>query len=409
MTSIRPFKFVGLPKLSREQVAWRESLTTYFTQRPFTPEFREQLQTMLSQELKSQVQLGESTLKSATRAEIASFLPKHACVVVLNLAPANQKLLVEIDPQLAALSIERLLGGQAPSAKLQRALTEIEEGVLSYIVLQIISQFHQGWVGGKELGLSFDRFAGQLSDLQSVIDAENDFQVMTVQVGFDQQLGYVRLLFPQSLIQQRFGASVPQSGATALELDYMRQGLNALGETSVVARVQAANIDISAEDVSRLEAGDIIVLENHELALSPSGITGRVFVKIGDGNNGGLRGILQNEGEQCQLQISEFVIAEQPPEVSMVIDDQEEVTRDNLPQTEGLLRDVDASIAVELGRIRLNTAQVVRLRAGQVLRLPRGPNDPVDLVVNGKLYARGELIEIDGELGVRLLQVVAAG
>lgn len=78
---------------------------------------------------------------------------------------------------------------------------------------------------------------------------------------------------------------------------------------------------------------------------------------------------------------------------------------DNLPETEGLLREMDRDVAVELGRIRLNTAQVVRLRAGQVLHLNRGATDPVDLVIGGKLFAKGELLEVDGELGVRLTQL----
>ncbi len=81
---------------------------------------------------------------------------------------------------------------------------------------------------------------------------------------------------------------------------------------------------------------------------------------------------------------------------------------ENLAETEGLLRDVAAPVVVELGRIRLNAAQVVRLKKGQVLRLARGPTDPVDLVVNGKLLGRGELVEVDGELGVRLIHVVGA-
>ena len=81
---------------------------------------------------------------------------------------------------------------------------------------------------------------------------------------------------------------------------------------------------------------------------------------------------------------------------------------DNLPETEGLLRDIDAPVVIELGRLKMNTAQVTRLKSGQILRLPRNANDPVDLVVNDKLFARGELVEIDGELGVRLVQVTGA-
>ena len=82
-----------------------------------------------------------------------------------------------------------------------------------------------------------------------------------------------------------------------------------------------------------------------------------------------------------------------------------EQTIDNLEQTEGLLGDVPAPVVVELGRLRMTTAQVIRLKQGQVLRLPRAPADPVDLVVNGKIFGKGELVEIDGELGIRLLSL----
>ena len=96
--------------------------------------------------------------------------------------------------------------------------------------------------------------------------------------------------------------------------------------------------------------------------------------------------------------------AEQPEEIELAPTEVE----DNLEETEGLLRDVEAPIVIELGRLQMNTAQVIRLKAGQVLRLPRRATDPVDLVVNDKVFARGELIEVDGELGVRLVQVTGA-
>ena len=78
---------------------------------------------------------------------------------------------------------------------------------------------------------------------------------------------------------------------------------------------------------------------------------------------------------------------------------------DNLTQTAGLLRDVPSPVIVELGRINLNALQIARLKEGQVLRLPRGIQDPVDLIVEGKVFAKAELVEIEDELGVRLLRL----
>jgi type III secretion system YscQ/HrcQ family protein len=71
-----------------------------------------------------------------------------------------------------------------------------------------------------------------------------------------------------------------------------------------------------------------------------------------------------------------------------------------------LLDDVTVAMVVELGRVTVTAADVVGLRAGQVIELSRQPGEPVDLVVDGKRIGKGELVEIDGELGVRILSLV---
>jgi flagellar motor switch protein FliM len=71
----------------------------------------------------------------------------------------------------------------------------------------------------------------------------------------------------------------------------------------------------------------------------------------------------------------------------------------------GLLDDVTVAMVVELGRVMVSAADVMGLRAGQVIELSRQPGEAVDLVVDGKRIGKGELVEIDGELGVRILSL----
>jgi type III secretion system YscQ/HrcQ family protein len=92
---------------------------------------------------------------------------------------------------------------------------------------------------------------------------------------------------------------------------------------------------------------------------------------------------------------------EAQPEDDVPIDDD-----DNLAEAELLLGDIPIAVVVELGRVQLTADEVIRLRAGQLIELGRSPTDPVDLVVNGKLLAKGELVEIEGALGVKLLNLV---
>jgi flagellar motor switch protein FliM len=327
------------------------------------------------------------------------------CLLVVGCGASEHKILADLDPSIAMLCIDRLLSGNGDVGRIQRPLTEIEEGVLSFILLKIMSFVHDGWETGKELALTLDRFASRLEELQTIIDAEPGYHALALSLSVGKKVGYLRVLIPDTLITTHFQQLVAQSGGPQAEQHHMRTVFAALGEREVTGRVEVAQLDLGPDDIADLEVGDIVIIENHQLALSPQGLKGTAFVKIGLGKNGGLKAQIESDGERSRLVVADIVVQEEPAESQMADSGEDQGGDDNLPETEGLLRDVPAPVVVELGRIRMNTAQVIRLRQGQILRLPRGPNDPVDLVVNGKVFARGELIEVDGELGVRLLQV----
>ncbi len=71
-----------------------------------------------------------------------------------------------------------------------------------------------------------------------------------------------------------------------------------------------------------------------------------------------------------------------------------------------LLADVQVELAVELGRVKLPLRDLLSLAPGAVLELDRAADAPVDVLVNGCLVARGEVVVIDGEFGVRVTAVV---
>jgi type III secretion system YscQ/HrcQ family protein len=66
---------------------------------------------------------------------------------------------------------------------------------------------------------------------------------------------------------------------------------------------------------------------------------------------------------------------------------------------------VPVTLVVELGRISLTVQRVAELAPGDVLTLGRHAREPVELTSGGKLIARGELVQIDTELGVRVTNV----
>jgi flagellar motor switch protein FliN/FliY len=71
------------------------------------------------------------------------------------------------------------------------------------------------------------------------------------------------------------------------------------------------------------------------------------------------------------------------------------------------LHDVPVELAVEIGRTRMTIGQTLELRPGSVVSLNRLAGEPVDLLVNGKPIARGEVVVIDEEFGLRVTDVVS--
>ncbi|WP_448522566.1 flagellar motor switch protein FliN [Pseudothermotoga sp.] len=72
-----------------------------------------------------------------------------------------------------------------------------------------------------------------------------------------------------------------------------------------------------------------------------------------------------------------------------------------------LLFDVPLKVVVELGRARMTLKQVMDLTIGSLIELDKLTGEPVDVLVNGKLIARGEVVVIDENFGVRITEIVS--
>lgn len=69
------------------------------------------------------------------------------------------------------------------------------------------------------------------------------------------------------------------------------------------------------------------------------------------------------------------------------------------------LMDVPVQVTIEVGRTRINLGELVGLGPGALLELDREAHEPADVLVNGKIVARGEIVTIDQNYGVRITSV----
>jgi flagellar motor switch protein FliN/FliY len=72
-----------------------------------------------------------------------------------------------------------------------------------------------------------------------------------------------------------------------------------------------------------------------------------------------------------------------------------------------LLLDVEMPVSVSFGRATLTLQEAIKLITGSLIELDRGLNDPVELLVNNCVIARGEVVVVEGNYGVRLTEIVS--
>jgi flagellar motor switch protein FliN/FliY len=102
------------------------------------------------------------------------------------------------------------------------------------------------------------------------------------------------------------------------------------------------------------------------------------------------------------LELDEFAPGDPLADMSM---DMEDKTATDLAP----VFDVPVSISAVLGRATMSVAQLLQLSSGSVLELDRKVGEAIDIYVNNRLVARGEVVIVDERLGVTMTEIIKDG
>lgn len=72
-----------------------------------------------------------------------------------------------------------------------------------------------------------------------------------------------------------------------------------------------------------------------------------------------------------------------------------------------VLMDVPVTISMEIGRANINIRNLLQLNQGSIVELDRLAGEPLDVLVNGTLIARGEVVVVNEKFGIRLTDVIS--
>jgi flagellar motor switch protein FliN/FliY len=119
-----------------------------------------------------------------------------------------------------------------------------------------------------------------------------------------------------------------------------------------------------------------------------------------------LEAALSNQVQEAQASAAAAALA--PPAGGASLDQQASAaTVPRNSKTLDLLLEVDLPIGVSFGRTQMRLKEALKLTTGSIVELNRSVTEPVEIIVNNCVIARGEVVVVDGNYGVRILEIVS--
>jgi type III secretion system YscQ/HrcQ family protein len=418
----RPFTFTKLEKVSRNESRLTGRLK-WLTPRP---EATEALGARLKGIFDTQVAFTLESVRVLAPAELRRHLSEPTFLSFLVPGSHRGRAVLEIELALAHAAVDLLLGGAGETVGL-RPLTDIEEGVASFVILEALKALAPGMDPGQPK-LRLEGVARGVDEAAARLSEEGPVLVVHLRARLGAQEGMVRLFVPSGVLDVMEPAQVAEQRRAVLQAD-VQAHLPRLALVRTWLRAEIGHAEIAAQDLSSLRVKDVVLVD--ALSARPDrGEEGTARLCLGLARRGYLGAQVSVENGQYQARITEVVLGEQPllrrggpseadeAAAEVLSESGEEFTDperrnplaesgalDDRMDAGDLLGDIPLQISVELARVPVTADQVVALRVGQVVELHRAPGEPVDLSVNGKVIARGELVEVEGQLGVRILSL----
>jgi len=325
-------------------------------------------------------------------------LARPGLTVQLRWPRLGTRLGVGVEVPIVHAVVDRLLGYDRPFAEARLQTTPVEWGVWTYLVVRVLEELEKadagpfrfdGRGGSDGLGLSVDRVGPSPFDVEGLGD------VVTIRwaIRLGGVAGAIRLWIPESLASYWIDDPKPRGGRRPIPPG----AVESVSDWRAVAGTSPMPLGLR-----RLRAGAVLPLSGSGLTGTPTEPRGRLDLVCAAGDAEYRIAVEPEPGSSGRR-----VVATGPtlrlarpsgdPAMSAA------PNREGEPVVDPL--DAPVTLTIELGRLGVSLGRLADLKPGDVLELNRHGREPVEITSGGRTVARGDLVLIGEELGVRVTSV----
>ncbi len=298
-----------------------------------------------------------------------------------------------IEPTLAHALVDRLLGFERLPAEGRLQVTPVEWGILSFVLARALDRLDAAPGPLGPWDLTIDRVGPDPFDpagLGPIVTWRWRVQVGPV-------AGSARLWLPESILGPWLGEDPPPPPGPA--------DLGRFADLSSTWRAEVGTVAMP-RGLGRLRAGGLLLIDGAPLRGTPKDPKGTIALVLVDRSARlSFRARPLPDSAAARLILDSPLTREPTPRENHAMSLPADPAEAPAPADGVGPADIPVTLTVELGRVSLPLRRLAELRPGDVLELGRHAREPVELTSGGRLIARGELVQVDTELGVRVTHV----
>ena len=303
--------------------------------------------------------LSECRVTPVDRTEFFQTSPATWRLFVLNAHPGGQQAVLELSPTFLAQLQQRIL---VPlGVEQSKSPAPSDDAMLGFIMLALLEHLNRKL----RFPVQFSFVRGARKNLTDTTPG----MALTFAVGIGGLTGQIRFFVPLDFLAEsqpqtpgELGAKYPAGLAWNLP-------------------ISAGFVDLTPDEIAQVGLGDILVAQHDPIALFPNDF-GKGWRMVRDGSN------------SKRFTVDKYMersISLEPGGESQV------ATRPDI-------RSLPLRLQVILAEKEFSLGEIQSLGPGTIVELDAGKSDPVRLMVNGKILGEGELVEVEGNLAVKVLR-----
>jgi len=349
----------------------------------------------LSAHLRSMVHVHVASIDQLSYEEFIRSIPTPTTLAILNMTPLKGNAILEIDPAVTFSIIDRISGGSGEETKSQHELTDIEISIMENVIVRMLGNMREGWAGIMDLQPRL----GQIDtnpQFAQIVPPNEMVALVTLEAKVGNVEGMINICIPYSTIEPIIGklSTWRKEGQNNTLLRFSTS-LELISREDVPVRLSAEVLrrDYPIKEILNWDIGTIIL---PFYSLNP----GYCYLRLGDRRVWQCQILPDCKGLPKRITVVNY--AEKPFGTEgnyMEMDKANPLVRD-------ALFSAMMKVCVELGCTFKTIKEVFSMGEGTIVELDKLAGEAVDVIANGIRIAKGEVVVIDENFGVRITEII---